>query len=126
MSDVETEEQRAARGHEIIAQVRKLEAEDKARLEAFAETIKSKNKKYIHRRSTAAAMVSEAIGTEFSEESLRKSDCDFIVIHKVALYSDDGLRELAERILDSAVRRSGKPDKRRCKPNRHCPVTANP
>jgi hypothetical protein len=113
MSDVETHERRAERGREIIAQVRELEAADKARFEAFAETIKSENKKFIHRRSTAAAMVAEAIGTDFSEDSLRKTDCDFVVIHKVALYSDDGLRELAERILDSAPLRRGKPDKRR-------------
>lgn len=103
----------AQRGREIIAQVREMEAADRARFEAFAKTIKSKNKKYIHRRSRAAAMVSEAIGVEFSEDLLRKSDCDFVVLHKVALYSDDGLRELAERILDSAPLRCGAPDKRR-------------
>jgi hypothetical protein len=113
MSDVETHEQRAERGREVIAQVRELEAADRASFAAFAETIKSENKKFIHRRRKAAAMVAEAIGTDYSEDLLRKSDCDFVVIHKVALYSDDGLRELAERILDSAPLRRGKPDKRR-------------
>ena len=113
MSDAETEEQRAARGREIIAQVRELEAVDKARFEAFAETIKSKNKKYIHRRAAAAAMVGAATGAPYSEESLRKSNCAFVVIHKVALYAEDDLRELAERILNSAPLRRGSPDKRR-------------
>ena len=73
MSDVETHEQRAERGREIIAQVRELEAADKARFEAFAETIKSENKKFIHRRSTAAAMVAKAIGTDFSEELAKEN-----------------------------------------------------
>ena len=103
----------AQRGREIIAQVQELAAADKARFEAFAETIKSENKKYVHRRGTAAAMVAEAIKTDYSEESLRRSNCPFVVIHKVALYSEDDLRDLAERILDSASLRRGTPDKRR-------------
>ena len=103
----------AERGREIIAQVREMEAADRARFEAFAETIKSENKKYIHRRRTAAAMVATAVGTDYSEELLRRSDCPFVVIHKVALYSEDDLRALAERILDSAPLRRGAPDKRR-------------
>ena len=110
MSDVEAS---AERGREILAQVRELEAEDKARFEAFAATIKSKNKKYVHRRGVAAAMVAEAINAEYSEDSLRRSNCSFIVIHKVALYCDEDLRELAERILDEAPLRRGTPDKRR-------------
>jgi hypothetical protein len=113
MSDVEIHEERAQRGREIIAQVRELEAADKARYEAFAATIKSRNKKYVHRRGPAAAMVAEAIGTDYGEESLRRSNCQFIVIHKVALYSEDDLRELAESILDNALPRRGAPDRRR-------------
>ena len=97
----------AERGREIIAQVREMEAADRARFEAFAETIKSENKKYIHRRRTAAAMVATAVGTDYSEELLRRSDCPFVVIHKVALYSEDDLRALAESILDSAPLRRG-------------------
>jgi hypothetical protein len=68
MSDVEIHERRAKHGREIIAQVRELEAEDKARFEAFAATIQSKNRKYIHRRDPAAEMVATAIGAPFSGE----------------------------------------------------------
>jgi hypothetical protein len=57
MSDVEIHEQRAARGRRIIEQVRELEAVDKARYDAFAATIKSENRKHVHRRDPAAAMV---------------------------------------------------------------------
>lgn len=96
MSVVETEDQRAARGHEIIRQVRELEAEDKARYEAFAATIKSKNKKHVHRRDPAAAMVSVAINAPYSGELLRRSDCPFVVISRIAYYAEDDLRELAE------------------------------
>jgi hypothetical protein len=113
MSDVETQEQRARRGREIIAQVRELEAEDQARYEAFAATIKSRNKKYIHRRDPAAAMISAAIGAPYSGELLRRSNCPFVVISRIAYYAEDDLRELAESILDNAVRRCGTPDKRR-------------
>jgi hypothetical protein len=109
----ETQEQRAQRGREIIAQVRELEAEDKARFEAFAATIKSKNKKFVHRRDPAAEMVAAAIGAPYSGELLRRSNCPFVVISKVALYSEEDLRQLAESILDSAVKRRGTPDKRR-------------
>jgi hypothetical protein len=112
MSDVEIQEQRAERGREIIAQVRELEAEDKARYEAFAATIKSKNKKHVHRRDPAAAMVAAAIGAPYSGELLRRSDCPFVVIAKVALYAEDDLREHAEAILDNAIPRRGTPDKR--------------
>ena len=70
MSDVETHEQRAERGREIIAQVRELEAADKARFEAFAATIKSENKKYIHRRSDAAAMVAKRLEPTIRKNSL--------------------------------------------------------
>jgi hypothetical protein len=113
MSYVETEEQRAARGHQILAQVRELEAEDKARYQAFAATIKSKNKKHVHRRDPAAAMVSAAINAPYSGELLRRSACPFIVISRIAYYAEDDLRALAESILDSAVRRQGLPYKRR-------------
>jgi hypothetical protein len=113
MSDVETDEQRAERGRAIIAQVRELEAEDKARYEAFAATIKSKNKKYVHRRDPAAARVSAAIGAPYSGELLRRSNCPFVVISRIAYYAEDDLRELAESILDNAIPRRGSPDKRR-------------
>jgi hypothetical protein len=110
MSDVEAS---AARGREIIAQVRELEAADRARFEAFAETIKSKNRKYVHRRDPAAEMVSAAIGAPYSGELLRRSACPFVVIGRTAFYAEDDLRELAESILDNAIRRRGAPDKRR-------------
>jgi hypothetical protein len=113
MSDVETEAQRRARGNEIIRQVRELEAGDKARYDAFAATIKSKNKKHVHRRDQAAAMVSAAIGAPYSGELLRRSNCPFVVISRIAYYAEDDLRALAESILDNAMRRSGTPDKRR-------------
>jgi hypothetical protein len=113
MSDVETEEQRAEHGREIIAQVRELEAADRVRFEAFAATIKSENKKYIHRRDPAAAMVSAAINAPYSGELLRRSACPFVVISRIAYYAEDDLRELAESILDNAIRRRGAPDKRR-------------
>ena len=113
MSNVEIHEERAARGREIIAQVRELEAEDKARYEAFAATIKSQNKKYVHRRADAAAMVSAAITAPYSDELLRRSDATYVVISRVAYYAEDDLRELAEGILNSAPLRRGTPDRRR-------------
>lgn len=61
MSDTETQERRAERGRAIVARLRDLEAEDRARYEAFAATIMSKNRKHVHRRDPAAAMVSAAI-----------------------------------------------------------------
>ena len=84
MSDVEIHEERVQRGRKIIAQVRELEAADKARYEAFAATIKSQNKKYVHRRAGAAAMVSAAITAPYSDELLRRSDCPYVVISRVA------------------------------------------
>ena len=113
MSDVETHEQRAKRGREIIAQVRELETRDKALYEAFAETVQSKNKKYVHRRPRAAAMIAEAINTAYSVEQLRRSNCPFVVISKVALYCDEDLRQRSEDILNSAPIRRGTPDRRR-------------
>jgi hypothetical protein len=113
MVDGGTKEQRAERGREIIAQVRELEAEDRARCEAFAATIKSKNKKYVHRRDPAAEMVAAAIGAPYSGELLRRSNCPFVVISRIAYYAENDLRELAESILDNALPRRGTPDKRR-------------
>ena len=113
MSDVEIHEERVQRGREIIAQVRELEAQDKARYEAFAATIKSRNKKFVHRRDDAAAMVKTAIGAPYSGELLRRSDCPYVVIGCVAFYAADDLRALAESILNNAVFRRGRPDRRR-------------
>jgi hypothetical protein len=113
MIDDETKKQLAQRGREIIAQVRELETEDRARCEAFAATIKSKNKKFIHRRDSAAEMVAAAIGAPYSGELLRRSNCQFVVISRIAYYAEDDLRELAEDILNSAPLRRGTPDKRR-------------
>jgi hypothetical protein len=113
MSDVETQEQLAERGREIIEQARELREQDEARYAAFAATIKSKNKKYVHRRDPAAEMVSAAIGAPYSGELLRRSNCPFVVISRIAYYAEDDLRELAESILDNAVPRRGTPDKRR-------------
>ena len=124
MSDVETHDERAQRGREIIAQVRELEAEDKARYEAFAATIKSRNKKYVHRRDAAAAMVAVAIGAPYSGELLRRSNCSYVVIGRIAYYAEDDLRELSEDILNSAPLRRGTPDKRRKRANAE--ATSNP
>lgn len=115
MSDIENHEQRVERGREIIAQVHELQAEDKARYEAFAATIKSPNKRHVHRRNLAAEMVSAAIGAPYSGELLRRSNCPFVVIARVALYAEEDLRELAESILNNAIPRRGAPDKRRRK-----------
>jgi hypothetical protein len=119
MSDRDIHDERVQRGREIIAQVRELEAEDKARYEAFAATIKSRNKKFIHRRDPAAKMVATAINAPYSSELLRRSNCPFVVITRIAYYAEDDLRELAEGILNSAPLRRGTPDRRRCKPARH-------
>jgi hypothetical protein len=118
MSDPEIHDERAQRGREIIARVRQLEAEDKARYEAFAATIKSRNKKYVHRRDPAATMVAAAINAPYSGELLRRSNCPFVVISRIAYYAEDDLRELAEGILNSAPLRRGTPDWRRRKPNK--------
>jgi hypothetical protein len=118
MSDVEVRDERVQRGREIIARVRELEAEDKARYEAFAATIKSRNKKFIHRRDPAAKMVATAINAPYSSELLRRSNCPFVVISRIAYYAEDDLRELAEGILNSAPLRRGTPDRRRRKPAR--------
>ena len=109
----ETQEQLALRGRQIIAQVHELEAKDRARYEAFAATIQSQNKRYIHRRDPAAAMIGAAIGAPYSGELLRRSNCPFVVISRIAYYAEDDLRELAEDILNSAPLRRGTPDKRR-------------
>ena len=113
MTDDKIPEGNAERGRELIAQVRELEAADKVRFEAFAATIKSPNKKHVHRRDPAAAMVSAAIGAPYSGELLRRSDCPFVVICRIAYYAEADLRELAESILDNAIPRRGSPDKRR-------------
>jgi hypothetical protein len=115
MSDVELHEQRAERGRKILAEIRQQDAEDKARFEAFAATVQSPKKKYVHRREPAAAMVAAAIGTPYSGELLRRSDCRYAVIGRTAYYAEDDLRELAEFILDSASERRGTPDRRRRK-----------
>ena len=113
MIDDENHEQLAQRGREIITKVRELEAQDRARYEAFAATIKSENKKYVYRRNPAAEMVSAAISAPYSGELLRRSNCPFVVISRIAYYAEDDLRELAESILDNALPRRGTPDKRR-------------
>ena len=95
MSDVEIHEQRAERGRKIIEQVRELEAADKARYDAFAATIMSPNKKHVHRRDPAAAMVSAAISAPYSGELLRRSNCPFVVISRIAYYAEDDLRDLS-------------------------------
>jgi hypothetical protein len=118
MSDIDVRDERVQRGREIIARVRELEAEDKARYEAFAATIKSRNKKFIHRRDPAAKMVATAINAPYSSELLRRSNCPFVVISRIAYYAEDDLRELAEGILNSAPLRRGTPDRRRRKPAR--------
>jgi hypothetical protein len=107
-----TQEQRAEHGRELIAQVRELEAEDKARGEAFAATITSPNKRFRFRRDPAAALVSAAIGAPYSSELLRRSDCPFIVVSRISLYAEEDLRQLATEILDASPLRHGTPDKR--------------
>jgi hypothetical protein len=56
---------------------------------------------------------SAAINAPYSGELLRRSNCPFVVISRISYYSEDDLRELAESILDNAIRRRGTPDKRR-------------
>jgi hypothetical protein len=113
MIDVEPGTESAARGRELIAQVRQLEAEDQARYKIFAASIQSPNKKYVIRRDPAAEMIAAAIGAPYSSERLRRTNCPFIVISKTAYYAEDDLREVAESILDNATIRRGRPDKRR-------------
>jgi hypothetical protein len=125
MSDVDVRDERVQRGREIIARVRELEAEDKARYEAFAATIKSRNKKFIHRRDPAAKMVATAINAPYSSELLRRSNCPFVVISRIAYYAEDDLRELAEGILNSAPLRRGTPDRHRRKPARRQSVDSS-
>jgi hypothetical protein len=115
MSDVELHEQRAERGRKMLAESRQRDAEDEARHRAFAETVQSPNKKYVHRRGSAAAMVAAAIGAPYSGELLRRSDCRYAVIGRTAFYAADDLRGLAESILDNASERRGTPDRRRRK-----------
>lgn len=113
MSDVEIHDERVQRGQQILAEVRKQTEEDEARHRAFAATVQSPNKKYVHRRDDAAAMVSAAITAPYSDELLRRSDCPYVVISRVAYYAEDDLRALAESILDNALIRRGTPDRRR-------------
>jgi hypothetical protein len=87
--------------------------EDEARYKAFAETVQSPNKKYVHRRESAAAMVSAAIGAPYSGALLRRSDCRYAAKGRIAFYAEDDLRALAESILDKASERKGTPDRRR-------------
>jgi hypothetical protein len=113
MSDVEIHDERVQRGREIIAQVREREAKDEARYKAFAETVLSPNRKYQHRRDDAAAMVAAAINAPYSGELLRRSNCPFVVISRIAYYAEDDLRALAESILSNVLIRRGTPDRRR-------------
>ena len=113
MSDVEIHEQRAERGREIIAQVRELEAEDKARYEAFAATIKSQNKKYVHRRDPPRRWSAQR-----STRPIRASCCGEAIVRS----SSSPDRALRRRRSSRARRgsfsttpptRRGTPDKRR-------------
>lgn len=113
MSDVELHERRAERGRKILAHISQRAAEEDAHYRAFAETVHSPNKKYVHRRGPAAAMVSAAIGAPYSGELLRRSDCRYAVKGRTAFYAEDDLRALAESILNNASERRGTPDKRR-------------
>ena len=113
MSDVKIHEERVQRGQQILAEVRKQTEEDEARHRAFAATVKSPNKKYVHRRDPAAAMVKAAISAPYSGELLRRSDCPYVVIGRVAFYAEDDLRALAESILNNVLPRHGTPDRRR-------------
>jgi hypothetical protein len=86
---------------ERLAYADRIQAE--ARL--FAAKIKHKNREYRRTRLMAAMLVSEAIGTDYSEEQLRKSGCLYIRVGKVPLYRDADLQELSESILDRALKR---------------------
>jgi hypothetical protein len=109
MSEAELHEQRAQRGRELIAQAREIEAKEKARNEKFAATVKSPNKKYVHRVDPAAEMVAEAIGAPYSGVRLRHSNCPYVIKSRIAFYAEDDLRALAEEILNSAPVRRGTP-----------------
>jgi hypothetical protein len=112
MPDNEIAEKRAEHGRAIITRVRELEAEDKAHGEAFAATVASPNKRFKLRREPAAALVSMAINAPYSRELLRRSDCPFIVVSRIALYAEEDLRQLATEILDASPLRHGAPGKR--------------
>jgi hypothetical protein len=123
MSDVESHEQLVERGRKIMAKVRALQAEDRARNEAFAATVESPNKKYEHRVDPAAEMVAAAIGAPYSGVTLRHSSCPYVLKSRIAFYAEDDLRKLAEDILNSAPVRRGRPLKRY---RRKAPVAPTP
>ena len=114
MSDVELHERRAERGRKILADISSQRAaEEEAHYRAFAETVQSPNKKYVHRRGPAAAMVSAAIGAPYSGDS-----CGAAI---AAMPSKDGrpstprttFARSPNPILNNASERRGTPDKRR-------------
>jgi hypothetical protein len=81
--------------YEIACRVR-----DEAR--KVANQVNHPNKKYRHECSSAARIVTEAIGAPYSESKLKKSGCSHAVIQGVELYADEHLIELAKRLLDDA------------------------
>ena len=76
----------------------------KAEAARFAAKIKHKNREYKRTRLMAAMMISEAIGADYSEEQLRKSGCPYIRVRRTPLYRDGDLQNLAEGILDGALK----------------------
>ena len=86
---------------ERLTYVDKLKAEARQ----FAARIKHKNREYRRTRSEAALMVAETIGTPFSEEKLRKSECEYLSVDGTPLYRDPDLEALSESILDRALKR---------------------
>jgi hypothetical protein len=79
--------------------------------DAFAAGVKSPKKKYRRRRSYAAFLVSTAINRPFSTRMLRaEEEIPYLVSGRDALYADEDLQALAERLLEEAKMRGGEPD----------------
>jgi hypothetical protein len=77
-----------------------VEVRDEAR--KVASGVEHPNRRYCRNSTMATIIVSEGIGTYYSEPSLRKSRCPYAVINGRRLYADDDLRALISRILDAA------------------------
>lgn len=77
-----------------------------------ADRVDHPNRKYRHPRGTAALIIREGIGVQYSEETLRKSPCPYLIVQGRALYADEDLIALAQDILAHG-RKGGKtpPDK---------------
>jgi hypothetical protein len=81
-----------------------LEAMDRD-AKAFAAGVANSKKRFRRRRSYAAFLVGRAINAPYSERQLRAARIHYIIVGRDALYADEDLQALAERILaDAKVR----------------------